>query len=143
MKIIISIFVLLLTVPAFAAELNKPTIINQNQFVLLSDVKESQLQVFLSYTGIQFNQCGIRIRLNHFHRSEDLVPLIDIQKTEGISAVEIVDGQMVARVDRPEFSSFGAFYTILSKTGEPIDETIQQLSNTTNIDAIVENLPCE
>ena len=149
MKSLVIAFIALFSLNAFAvpAELKNKTIANENNFVIISDVDESEITVFLSYTGKQFNHCGIKLITHTFVTGGDDIKEI-LQIKSGFDKnppdiSELDNGYMVAKVADPNMTLFGQFFTISTKSGNPLKEDIQSLRNDRAVEVIAVNLPCE
>lgn len=135
---------MIIGVSAFAdSTLSKSKIVTKAEFVLLSDVQESEITIFLSYTGIHFDQCGIKVRANNFTRGQDISEILTISPDGSMDMGEITPTALVAKLPNPQSSSHGAFFTIKTKSGQSIAAEVSKVSDVYKVDAFVENLPCD
>lgn len=103
------------------------TLANANDFVVLSDVDQPELGVFLSYTGRQFDHCGIALHTHSFVVDTAVLHgLLQIDKTTGEFGTDtsvIEEYGIVSKVDA-DSTTFGQFFTIKTRGGETLREAI-------------------
>ena len=145
MKLTSLILTLILSVPVFAADLAKSTTLaNEGDFVIISDVEASEISVFLSYTGKQFNHCGISLRSHGFSaQANDLKSVLSITSNAG--DISLVEGRkLVAKIGAPvDVPTFGEYFTIKTKSGLGLKEALSALNAFQSVPVIVENLACD
>jgi hypothetical protein len=137
-------------IPAASAELLKQTVLaNKHDFVIYSDVEASKIEIFLSYTGTQFNHCGIALRNHgwggpaekiHEKVAIDFGRPVDPAAAKDVGKVE--DGRIVARLPEGP-ATYGAFYEIRTRSGQSLKSALQSLSASHQIEALVEILTCD
>jgi len=103
------------------------TLANKNDFVVLSDIDAPEIGVFLSYTGRQFDHCGIALHTHSFVvDTATLHGLVQIDKGPGETGTDtsvIEEYGIVSKVD-PDRTTFGQFFTIKTRGGETLREAI-------------------
>lgn len=120
-----------------------------HQFEVFSDIDESQIQFFVSYTGNEYNRCGIRVRTTSDISPEDIHQVIQISNSKDSDVGQIVLWEMgreilVALISSdPNIASFGEFFTISTRNGESFSSVFAGLSDRYLISAIVEVMKCE
>lgn len=142
-KICVLLLMSFLISTAFGAVLSKNYVLaNQQDFIIISDVQDSEFSIFLSYTGEQKNHCGVSLRTHSMSVSAD--DLIQILTIEGQSENgQIENGVLVARVRNPKITFFGEDFVIKTKSGKTLAEEISQLSDFEKVELIAEILPCK
>lgn len=98
------------------------------------------LNVFLSYTGEQFDHCGIAIRSPKV--SPELLASALSIKTDQQENSSIEGDRLVSRLADTTRSRYGANFIIEPKLGLSLAEALQGLSSE-NVDVIVEILACK
>ncbi|MGE4132955.1 MAG: hypothetical protein AB7F86_15040 [Bdellovibrionales bacterium] len=103
------------------------TLANTHDFVILSDVEGPEITIFLSYTGRQFNHCGIFVAGHSFavdfKKLHQRIQVDDAQGPQDIG--ELAESGLVAKVD-PNDTSFGKFFRIKSRDGRPLKTAIEE-----------------
>ncbi len=150
MKKIILIASMLLV--GFSASAEKQYVIaNPGDFIILSNVENPEIRLFLSYAGNGVNKCGILLRTHSLSRigGEDLhkVLAIDTYDANDAGVVDVVGAwrkELLARIMQPEIMSFGEFFKVRSRGGKSIKNAIASLGKSTvePAEVIVEALPC-
>ncbi len=149
MKALITLFLLLTAQTLHAqAPTKETTLANDSDFVILSDVQEDHLGVFLSYTGKQFNHCGIALVGHSFVVDvEELHRHVEINQTGGNVKKDsgVVEGGKIKSKLSPDDTTFGQFFEIRSRNGGPLRDSIQLSASHSSRQAelIVTILPCD
>lgn len=147
MRPVFALALMLLSLNATGAD-REITLANERDFVILTDVEENSLSVFLSYTGKQFNHCGISIHGHSFVVNPlKIHNLIQIDKTGGGDVLDtgVVEDRQVKSKIESELITFGQVFAIKSRTGIPLREAVAQTANNPGRKAelIVTILPCD
>lgn len=130
----------------FAAGLK--TLANTGDFAVLSDENSPSVKVFLSYTGVNFDHCGIAVRTSSWGLDgAKLASVLEITTGANQVVSELVKdvyGQtkLVAKVANPNSQKYGQNFHISSISGESLTQAIGSLSND-KVDVIVEILSCK
>lgn len=127
---------------SFAQGATGSHIVTKDRFSVLTNIPENNATIFLSYSGRWIGQCGIRIKTNFFISGEELNQVLAITNMNSLEVGEVEPAALVAKVD-PDLMSFGALFVLQSRSGSSIADAIKSLSPSHDIEAIVENLPCE
>ncbi len=128
---------------------NKNTTLQAGVFEVFSDIHEPQIQFFLSYTGNQFNHCGIRIRATWLISAEDIHQIIKISNSKNSDVGQIVTGEMGQKIliapisTNPNMQTHGEFFTISTRDGQSLSSVFAKLSNLYSVSAIVETMGCQ
>lgn len=129
MKAWITASLLMLTLSVSAQPQSKETTLaNHLDFVIVSDVEDSRLSVFLSYTGKQFNHCGITLFGHSFVLDiEELHRHIEINQTIGQKKEDsgVVEGRQIKSKLNPDSVTYGQFFEIRTRNGGPLRDAIQ------------------
>lgn len=148
MKVLLILVTFFSLATTFASQVKETTIANPGDFVVISDVAESQISIFLSYAGKKANKCGIRLRTHSFSASaEDVLSVIriddNINNTSDAGIARVEEGRVVAWMEDPNKWLFGYIFTISSRSGEPLKDAFAGLNKLNLTDVIVEALTCE
>ena len=115
--------------------------ITESEFTVLNDIDAPEITLFLSYTGVQFNHCGIKMKMNGYTSGEMIAEhFIVAEDVDHIN--EIRPTSLVAKLKDTHALTFGHFFTLKTISGKNISEEILSMSNSHPKDAIVENLAC-
>lgn len=129
----------LVSTAAVAAPIKEVTLANPDDFVIVSDVEQNEIELFLSYTGEHFNHCGIKLRTHSWGGGGQ--SLVGILTIEGGDDVRIENGRLVATVS-PKEMGYGRFFKIKTKSGESLKDAITNLNPNIKVDVIAEIRHC-
>lgn len=139
----------------FALTLNLNLAYTQDNFFIVTafqshridSLDDSTLEVFLSYSGREFNQCGISIStesndLSISKRIHDEL-VIDSQGRLDISFFDIKN-RTSATTRNIEVTNHGEFFTVKTKTGESLKDLVERIEFETSSTISLEllNLDC-
>lgn len=143
MKAILFAITLLTTHFGFSQSDNslQASISNPEDFVVISDVDNNEMSIFLSYAGKQMNHCGIKFRTHLFAIGAQV--LSDIIEVDGGQPEKIVDGKLIVPVTDPNATAFGEFFTIKTKSGKTLREEFRAIDVGMKVDVIAELMTCE
>ena len=122
-------------------------IVTSNKSHRIDSVDNSRLEVFLSYSGRAFNQCGITIStesndLEISKRIHDEL-VIDSQGRFDISFFDI-ENRTSATTENIEVTNYGEFFEVKTKTGESFKDLVVRIESETSSTISLEllNLDC-
>ena len=125
----------------------KNSTIQLGHFEVISDVDATQFEVFLSYTGKQFDHCGIQIRATGGIGKEAIHRVIQISNSSDsdIGRVEVMGIKaLVASISSdPSQRTYGEYFTIKTRNGESLASAFASLSEHYQVSAIVETYQCD
>ena len=131
---------------AAVAEPHHDILANEGDFTVISDLQSSEITVFLSYTGIRFDHCGITLRGSNI-APDKLRQLLNIQVGTEPTLAKVVGRQVQIAVKNPNNTTYGQFFIIQTKTGESFSETFKKIDShgqsNGKVDVIAEILSCK
>lgn len=115
---------------------------NMEDIVSLNSAKDNSLRIFLSYTGSDFNHCGVAVRHSTYADVQAIADTIVIRAKEGGPEIGVVkNGRYVAELS-PDIQGFGADFIFETRDGTKLSTTLAVLNGVEATDAVVEILPC-
>jgi hypothetical protein len=143
-KLICTFLVLVSAQSAFAVKGDKQTTLaNQSDFVIVSDVEQPGLGIFLSYAGKAMDHCGIRLRMHSLGADVSALNQFVMIESDGKDVGVIENGELLAHVEDENATLFGQFFTIRSVGGENLKDAIEKIGNFHKTEVIVEILHCQ
>lgn len=114
---------------------------------VISDIEEPQFEVMLSYTGKQFNHCGIQVRVTGNISGEAIHQVIQISNFSDSDVGKVMGtgaNALVASISSdPSGSTHGELFTIKTRNRESLASAFAGLSEHYQVSAIVETYQCD
>ncbi len=152
MKSLIALLALSSSLAALGSELatERPlVIVHGDVTVALEGFQRSEVKVFLSYAGLRFNQCGIRLASNAQGQPELQAFLADNLRIEDergndISTVDAA-GDLVALLPFPQLDLYGRSHVVRTRGGETLAQLTEEVRSNFlhELTLTAQNLPCQ
>jgi hypothetical protein len=121
------------------------TLYKVRDFILLSDMQEKEVTIFVSYIGKISGQCGVSVRGTGVS-GDDLDKIIkirpDVGSNMGKEIGDVVNGELIATVGQKEDMAYGAILTLSTRSGRSLKTEIAELNDSRQLAVIVESTPC-
>ncbi|TDJ04057.1 MAG: hypothetical protein E2O68_08860 [Deltaproteobacteria bacterium] len=127
-KLIMVVMMTLLATSAMASGAKNKLLGMNQDFVIISDVEESEIEIFLSGAGNSQGACGISLRSNDWsHKAERLNEVLKIDNDRAKNIGQVKNGRLTATMFDPTDMMYGVEFTIRTKSGESIKSALEGL----------------
>jgi hypothetical protein len=151
MKLLTIFFCISFSTALFSAqaEVEAPLIVIHGEVTAdLESLQTASVNVFLSYVGLRFNHCGIKLETSTQDAPEVQDFLMENVVIHDQAGNEIAerdsDGDLVAVVANPHIDRYGRFHIVSTRRGETLAQLTARVKETFQHDLAirVKNLSC-